>query len=186
LIKEIAFEIGVEQRAHVALLRSALGSTAVAKPNINLNALGIGFGNQSDFLAVARLLEDIGVSGYSGFAGMLKTPRVITMAARLLAAEAQHAGSIRTQLAYLKIPTGSLDGVDILSPPSGKTPQILSTKAANGLTRARDFGEVLVSDFWHEGWSLRGRLFPEWTQWFSQNKIWRCHGIEFILIINHL
>lgn len=44
-------EIGVDERAHVILLRNALGSAAVAKPNINLNALGIGFGNQVDFLA---------------------------------------------------------------------------------------------------------------------------------------
>ena len=59
--KEIALEIGEEERTHVILLRSALGSFAVAKSNITLNALGIGFVNQTDFLTVARLLEDLGV-----------------------------------------------------------------------------------------------------------------------------
>jgi Ferritin-like domain len=48
--KETALEIGEEERAHVNLLRSALGSSAVAKPNINLNALGIGFGSETEFL----------------------------------------------------------------------------------------------------------------------------------------
>jgi hypothetical protein len=90
---EIAAEIGSDERAHVVLLRNALGSASVAKPNINLNALGIGFGNQTDFLTVARILEDIGASAYCGAAGMLKTPEIIATAARLLAAEAEHAYS---------------------------------------------------------------------------------------------
>ena len=78
---EIAAQIGSDERAHVVLLRNALGSSAVAMPNINLNALGIGFANQTDFLTVARILEDIGVSAYCGAAGMLKTPEIITTAA---------------------------------------------------------------------------------------------------------
>src|ERR1700742_2347510 len=86
--RDIAAEIGSDERAHVALLRSALGTAAVAKPTINLNALGIGFGSQVDFLTVARILEDIGVTAYTGAAGMLKTPGVITTAARLFAAGA--------------------------------------------------------------------------------------------------
>ncbi len=56
--KEIALETGEDERAHVNLLRSALGSSAVAKPKNNLNALGIGFGSETEFLTVARLLED--------------------------------------------------------------------------------------------------------------------------------
>jgi hypothetical protein len=36
----------------------------------NLNALGNGFGDQVDFLTVARVLEDIGVTAYTGAAGM--------------------------------------------------------------------------------------------------------------------
>jgi hypothetical protein len=85
--RDIAAEIGSDERAHVVLLRDALGSAAVAKPNINLNALGIGFGNQTDFLTVARILEDIGVTAYAGAAGMLRTPETITTAARLLAVD---------------------------------------------------------------------------------------------------
>ncbi len=106
--KEVALQIGEDERAHVTLLRTALGAAAVAKPNINLNALGIGFGNQNDFLAVARLLEDIGVTAYAGAASLLKTPDIIKTAGRLLAAEAQHAGGVRIQVAALKIPQPSL------------------------------------------------------------------------------
>jgi Ferritin-like domain len=39
---EIAEEIATDEKAHVALIRAALGTKAGAKPNINLNALGIG------------------------------------------------------------------------------------------------------------------------------------------------
>jgi hypothetical protein len=63
--RDIAAKIRSDERVHGALLRSALGIAAVAKPNIDLNALGIGFGSQADFLTVARILEDIGATAYS-------------------------------------------------------------------------------------------------------------------------
>ena len=81
-------------------------------PNIDLGALGFGFDNQTDFLRAARILEDIGVTAYSGAAGLLKNPDIITTAACLLGAEAEHAATIRTQIARLKIPTTALDGAD--------------------------------------------------------------------------
>src|SRR5258707_8357012 len=91
-------EIGSDERGHVVLLRGALGSSAVAMPNIDLGTLGFGFDNQNDFLRAARILEDIGVTAYAGAAALLKTADVITTAAPLLAAEAEHAASIRTQI----------------------------------------------------------------------------------------
>lgn len=53
--KEIINQIGSDERAHVTLLRSFLGSAAIAKPNINLAALGLGFGNQNEFLTLSRI-----------------------------------------------------------------------------------------------------------------------------------
>ena len=158
--RDIAAEIGSDERAHVALLRSALGTAAVAKPNINLNALGIGFGNQVDFLTVARILEDIGVTAYTGAAGMLKTPSIITTAARLLAAEAQHAGSIHTQVAKLKIPSSAVDGADLIPPPSGKETQYLSINLSNGLAATRTAGQVLYLAFGMQANSREGGFFP--------------------------
>jgi hypothetical protein len=158
--RDIAAEIGSDERAHVILLRSALGTAAVAKPNINLNALGIGFGSQVDFLTVARILEDIGVTAYTGAAGMLKTPGVITTAARLLAAEAEHAGSIHTQVAKLKIPSSAVDGADLIPPPSGKGTQYLSINLSNGLAATRTAGQVLYLAFGMQPNSRQGGFFP--------------------------
>lgn len=157
--REIAAEIGADERAHVALLRSALGSSAVAKPNINLNALGFGFGSQTDFLRAARILEDIGVTAYSGAAGLLKTPGIITTAARLLAAEAEHVGSVRTQVARLKIPTSAVDGADLIPPPSGKD-QYLSINLSNGLPATRTAGQVLFLAFGMKAGVTQGGFFP--------------------------
>ena len=158
--KEVALQIGEDERAHVTLLRTALGAAAVAKPNINLNALGIGFGNQNDFLAVARLLEDIGVTAYAGAASLLKTPDIIKTAGRLLAAEAQHAGGVRIQVAALKIATTQLDLADILPPPSGKQTQFFSINPSNGLPAIRTAGEVLYLAFGMKSGVTDGGFFP--------------------------
>jgi hypothetical protein len=157
---DMASEIGANERAHVVLLRGALGSSAVAMPNIDLSALGFGFDNQNDFLRAARILEDIGVTAYSGAAGFLKTPGVITTAACLLAAEAEHAASIRTQIARLNIPTTPLDGVDLVPPPSGEARQLHSINVSDGLVATRTAGQVLYLAFGMKAGVKQGGFFP--------------------------
>ena len=157
---DIAAQIAADERAHVVLLRGALGSSAVAMPNINLGALGFGFDNQTDFLRAARILEDIGVTAYSGAAGLLKTPDIITTAACLLGAEAEHAAAIRTQIARLKIPTTALDGADLLPPPSGEARQILSIRVSDGLIATRTAGQVLHLAFGGKAGAKQGGFFP--------------------------
>jgi len=158
--QDIVAQIGSDERAHVVLLRGALGSAAVAMPNIDLNALGFGFGNQNDFLRAARMLEDIGVTAYAGAAGLLKTPDIITAAARLLGAEAEHAAAIRTQVARLKIPTTPVDGVDLNPPPSGQPRQFLSIDVSDGLVATRTAGQVLYLAFGGKAGVKQGGFFP--------------------------
>lgn len=156
----ITAEIGVDERAHVMLLRGFLGSLAVAKPNINLNALGIGFGSQNDFLTLARIFEDIGVSAYGGAAYLLSTPLVIQTAARILAAEAEHVGTIRTQVARLNIPSPMLDGADLVPPPSGPQTQYLSINPSNGLPAIRSVPQVLYLAYGSQTGVTQGGFFP--------------------------
>lgn len=157
---DIASQIGSDERAHVSLLRSALGADKIAKPNIDLNALGFGFGGESDFLKLARIFEDIGVSAYSGAAGLLTTPAIITTAARILAAEAEHVGSVRTQVARLNVPSVTLDGADLVPPPTGPKTQYLSINPANGLVATRTPGQVLYLAFGLMANVSQGGFYP--------------------------
>jgi hypothetical protein len=160
LTHDMAAQISADERAHVVLLRGALGSAAVAMPSIDLSALGFGFDNQNDFLRAARILEDIGVTAYSGAAGLLKTPGIITTAGCLLAAEAEHAAGIRTQIARLKIPTTALDDIDVVPPPSGPARQIFSIKDSDGLVATRTAGQVLYLAFGEKAGVKEGGFFP--------------------------
>lgn len=160
LSAQLAAEIGSDERAHVALLRSALGSQAIAKPNINLNALGLGFGSDFEFLKLSRIFEDIGVSAYGGAAGLLTTPAIITTAARILAAEAEHVSGVRTLTTYLNISISALDGADLIPPPSGPHLQVFSINKANGLSAIRTPGEVLYLAFGGKANATSGGFFP--------------------------
>ena len=155
----ILHQIGSDERAHVVLLRSFLGSLAIAKPNINLGALGFGFGSQNDYLKLARIFEDIGVSAYGGAAYLLETQLVIQTAARILAAEAEHVATIRTQIARLNIPSPTLDGADIVPPPTGSQIQYLSINPSNGLPAIRSVGQVLNLAYGGTGLT-QGGFFP--------------------------
>lgn len=143
-VQAVAEELADDERTHVALLQSAilsLGSDApIAKPPINLNALGFGFGSQNDFLKLAQVFEDIGVTAYGGAAPLISSKTVLGYAARILAVEALHAGNIRLLIAQNNIATTALDGADILPPPSGT---LYFSTDAMALSEVRTPGQVL-------------------------------------------
>jgi len=146
-MRNIALEIATDERTHVTLLQNtilSLGGSPIAKPAINLNALGFGFGTANDFLALARIFEDIGVTAYGGAAPLITSTTVLGYAARILATEAYHAGNIRLQIAQNNIATSALDGADHIPPPSGKEYFPLD---ANAITEVRTPGQVLFLAF---------------------------------------
>ncbi len=154
-----AAEIGGDERAHVTLLQStltSLGIQPVAKPAINLDALGIGFDSQEGFLALARAFEDVGVSAYGGAAPLLTSKTILGYAARILAAEAEHVGNIRLHTSLYQAPTTALDSLDILPPPSGT--QFISVDST-GLTAIRTPGQVLSIVYGGPGLTA-GAFFP--------------------------
>ncbi|MEO8127842.1 MAG: ferritin-like domain-containing protein [Bryobacteraceae bacterium] len=158
--KDIANQIAADERAHVTLIRGALsaaGAQPVAKPAINLGALGFGFGTTTEFLQLARAFEDIGVTAYAGAAPLISSKDVLGYAARIAEVEAEHSANIRLQVAKLGISTSLLDGADVLPPPSGTR---FFPVDSNGLTQTRTPGQVLFIAYGFKANAKSGGFFP--------------------------
>lgn len=153
-VQTVAQQTASEERDHVVFLRTALGNAKVARPAINLAALG-DFTAMSTFLVLARAFEDVGVSAYGGAARLIDNKDYLEAAARILAAEAYHAGIIRTLVAENAVATAAVDGKDILPPPSGT---MYATLTTNSLSVIRTPREVL--NIVYAGTGASGGFFP--------------------------
>jgi len=124
--QNILNEIAYDEQQHVRFLRTALGSAAVSRPNIDLNAGFSGaltaanslsaasatnpllpttfnpFGSFDQFLVGAFVFEDVGVTAYNGAAPLISAAGIasgyLAAAAGILAVEAYHAAYARTTL----------------------------------------------------------------------------------------
>ncbi len=146
----VAEQIALDEQAHVKLLRSALRTSAVAKPSINLEALGLGFRTQAEFLTLASVFEDVGVSAYRGAAPLIQSRAILDAAAAIGLTEGQHAGVLRYLVSNLdfNVTVPSVDPKSI--PPIGQ-PEVAPARSGGrlffveglGLSPARTTGEVL-------------------------------------------
>jgi rubrerythrin len=85
--------VAQDEAVHVAALKKALGSKAVAKPTFDF---GNAVTDENTFQQTAFTLENTGVGAYLGQAGRIKTPALLGAAASILTVEARHAGAIAT------------------------------------------------------------------------------------------
>jgi hypothetical protein len=155
-LAQIAVEIAADELAHVRFLRTALGAAAVPKPAINLNALGVGFASDAQFLTLARAFEDTGVSAYAGAATLL-TGANLQAAAQILATEALHTGNLRLKVIQAGISAPALDSLD--KPPAA--PSTYFNVDSNGLAIKRTTSQVLSIVFAASAaGTTKGGFFP--------------------------
>ncbi len=125
--QNILNEIAFDELSHVNFLRTALGSGAVAMPNINIGTafqtLATAaaaatpsanlpttfspYANFTNFLIGAFIFEDVGVTAYTGAAPLLTSAANLNYAAGIQAVEAYHAAYVRTTITAMAQAAGS-------------------------------------------------------------------------------
>ncbi|MGC1872959.1 MAG: ferritin-like domain-containing protein [Acidobacteriaceae bacterium] len=142
------------EQDHVLYLRAALGAGAAKKPAINLNALGFGFASEEDWLKLARIFEDVGVSAYLGAAPLISSSAYLAAAGAILSTEAQHSGGIRMACISKGVKSPAVDSLDI--PPS---PTEVFDVDKNGLSIPRTTSQVLKIVY--GGGKCSGGFYPD-------------------------
>lgn len=109
----VVFEqIGKHETEHVATLKAALGSTAVAKPEFDFTAKGKYadvFSNFKTFALVSQTFEETGVAAYKGQApALFGQASVLTTALQIHSVEARHASEVR-RVRGVELWTGAFD-----------------------------------------------------------------------------
>lgn len=205
VVREYAREINQDETAHVLFLRGALGTAAVSQPAIDISVgpnsafsaaarsaglIGPGatfnpYANDENFLLGAYIFEDVGVTAYKGASPLITSKVFLEAAAGILAAEAYHAGLIRTVLYAKGVampslrtsadaisdardsldgPTGLDQGISAITPTTGPTPGVPQSNIVpldtNGLAYSRSPGQVLNIVYLRSTAGTSGGFFP--------------------------
>ncbi|MFI8525298.1 ferritin-like domain-containing protein [Promicromonospora sukumoe] len=186
-IRQYAEEIAGDELAHVRFLRTALGSSKTAQPNIDLKhsftaaaqaagLIGAGqtfdpFADEDSFLLGAYIFEDVGVTAYKGASPLITNKTYLEAAAGILAVEAYHAGVVRNALfekglakeaEAISTARDSLDGRTDLDQGIVKRGDANLVPAdVNGVAYSRTPGQVLNIVYLNPAQVTEGGFFPD-------------------------
>ncbi|MDR5746140.1 ferritin-like domain-containing protein [Caballeronia sp. LZ029] len=198
VVKAYANEIAKDELEHVTFLRSALGGSAVAQPAIDVGGTdpngafsmaaraaglvgaGVAFNpyqNDNNFLLGAFIFEDVGVTAYKGAAPLISNKTYLEAAAGILAAEAYHAGLVRTVLYAKGIEmAGLVAGANAISKARGSLDHVGTDDQGitgatpgtsnivplddNGLAFSRNYANVLNIVYLTSTSATKGGFFP--------------------------
>jgi hypothetical protein len=162
IIASYAREIAYDEIAHVNALRAVITavspSLVINQPAINIDGGDSGaftaaarfaglvpsggtfdpYANEQNFLLAAFLFEDVGVTAYKGASPLITSTTYLEAAAGILAAEAYHAGLIRTELYRRGV--GARAAANAISEARDK----LDGVPATGATNPRDFDQGIT------------------------------------------
>ena len=205
IIASYAREIANDEIAHVNAIRAVISSVSanllIPQPAINIDGGATGaftaaaraaglvgasgtfdpYAGDENFLLAAVLFEDGGVTAYKGASPLITNATYLEAAAGILAAEAYHAGLIRTELyrrgvgaraAANKIsnardtldgPTDLDQGITVGSPDDGTGNANLVPADGNGLAYSRSSRQVHNIAYLRADAGMSGGFFPSGT-----------------------
>lgn len=119
--RQVLTDIRDHEIAHADFYRAKLGSSGIPKLQFNWGA--VNFGDRLSVLTTARTFEDTGVSAYNGAGQLLRDPRNLALAGKIVSVEARHAAIIHDLLQprgqnFAGPPVIDSFGLDLADPPS--------------------------------------------------------------------
>ncbi|KAJ6089443.1 hypothetical protein N7467_004659 [Penicillium canescens] len=137
-------EVASDEKSHVEFLTSALkaaGASPVAACTYNFPSTDV-----NSFLALASVLEGVGVSAYLGAAASIMNDTYLTAAGSILTVEARHSAYLRASLGEAPYAQAFDNPLDLNEVFTVASPFIASCPSSNGALPVKAFPALIMSN----------------------------------------